>query len=244
MNCHEAGRLLDAYVDGELGVTEAATVVGHLEGCAACRARLASLESLGRLVRSVPYHAAPDRLRAAVGRVPKRARISTATLAWAAVVTLAVALGGAAGFRARQESRASLVLAEEIVNRHVSALKSNRLFDVGSSSQHTVKPWFQGKLDFSPPVADLATAGFPLLGGRVDVIAGRPVAALVYQRRAHIIEVFVWPAADRAAFSGARSIRGFQEQRWMQADLSLCAVSDLGDQELREFVKGFESSTR
>ena len=136
------------------------------------------------------------------------------------------------------------MLADEIVKRHVGALTSGHLFDVGSSSQHTVKPWFQGKLDFSPPVPDLAAAGFPLLGGRVDAIAGRPVAVLVYHRRAHIIQVFVWPEANRPTSSDARSIRGYQQRHWVQAAMSLSAVSDLADQELREFVQVFASSVQ
>jgi len=93
-------------------------------------------------------------------------------------------------------------------------------------------------------VADLAAAGFPLVGGRVDSVAGRPVAALVYQRREHVINVFVWPAASRMATSDVRSIRGFHERHWIQGDLSLWAVSDLNDQELHEFTAAFESSTR
>jgi anti-sigma factor RsiW len=244
MNCHDVGRRLDAYVDEELAPTEAASVADHLEGCAACRERIAALESLGHLIRSVPYHAAPDRLRTTIASAPRRARMTTTTLAWAAAVTLAVTLGGAAGFRARQTARATSVLAEDVVNRHVSALMNGHLFDVRSSNQHTVKPWFQGKLDFSPPVADLASFGFPLIGGRVDSIAGRPVAALVYQRRDHVINVFVWPAVDRTTTGDARSIRGFQERHWIHADLSLWAVSDLNDRELHEFAQAFESSNR
>ncbi len=118
------------------------------------------------------------------------------------------------------------------------------MFEVRSSNQHTVKPWFQGKLDVSPPVADLASVGFPLVGGRVDAIGGRRVAALVYQRREHVIDVFVSPARGGVATSDARSIRGFQERHWLQSDLSLWAVSDLNDRELAEFVRAFESATR
>jgi anti-sigma factor RsiW len=244
MNCHDAGRMLDAYIDNELAPAEAASIAVHIEDCAACRERLAALESLGRLIRSVPYHAAPDRLRRTIASAPRRPRMTATTLAWAAAVTLAVTLGGATAFRARQAARATSVLAENVVNRHVSALMSDHLFDVRSSNQHTVKPWFQGKLDFSPPVPDLASSGFPLVGGRLDTIAGRPVAALVYQRREHVIHVFVLPALDRTKTGDARSIRGFQERHWLQADFSLWAVSDLNDRELHEFAQAFESSTR
>jgi anti-sigma factor RsiW len=242
MNCHDAGRLLDAYIDDELGPAEAASIADHIEGCAACRQRLANRESLGRLVRSMPYHTAPDRLRTTIATTPRRARITPAALAWAAAAIIAVTLGGAAGFRARQTAQATAVLAENVVNQHVSALMSDRLFDVRSSNQHTVKPWFQGKLDFSPPVPDLA--GFPLIGGRVDAIGGRPAAALVYQRREHVINVFVLRTAGRMTTEDARSIRGFHERHWVQADLSLWAVSDLNDQELGDFTSAFQSSTR
>lgn len=243
MNCHDAGRMLDAYLDEELTAAEASSIASHLEGCVACRERLEALEALGHLVRRVPYHSAPPRLRAAVVSVPRRAHRKMTTLAWAASVTLAVALGASA-FRARQTEQTTAVLAEAVVNQHVSALMSGHLYDVESSNQHTVKPWFQGKLDFSPPVSDLTSAGFPLIGGRVDSIAGRSVAALVYQRRNHMIHVFVWPAVDRTTTEDARSIRGFQERHWRHADLSLWAVSDLNAQELHEFVQAFESSTR
>jgi anti-sigma factor RsiW len=244
MNCHDADRLLDAYIDDELGPAETASIADHIEGCAACRQRLANRESLGRLVRSVPYHAAPERLRTTIATTSRRARITPAALAWAAAVIIAVTLGGAAGFRARQTAQATAVLAENVVNQHVSALMSDHLFDVRSSNEHTVKPWYQGKLDFSPPVADLTSAGFPLIGGRLDSIAGRPAAALVYQRREHVINVFVLRTAGRTTTADARSIRGFHERHWVQADLSLWAVSDLNDQELGDFTSAFQSSTR
>ncbi|HEV3139061.1 MAG TPA: anti-sigma factor [Vicinamibacterales bacterium] len=244
MNCHEAGRMLDAYIDDELNSADTAAIAEHIEGCAACRQRLADLESLRRLLRSVPYHAAPTRLRTTIARAPKRARVTPQALAWAAAAAIVVAVAGAAAFRARQTTQATMLLAETVVTQHVSALTSNHLIDVRSTSEHTVKPWFQGKLDFSPPVADLTSAGFPLVGGRVDSIAGRSVAALVYQRRDHVITVFVLRAGDRTSAADARTIRGFQERHWTRADLSLWAVSDLNDRELTEFAHAFESSSR
>ena len=98
-----------------------------------------------------------------------------------------------------------------------------------------MKPWFLGKLDFSPPVEDFASIGFPLVGGRMDYVAGRPVAALVYQRRQHTINLFVWPAGDAGAAIDTRSIRGFHVRHWIHNGMSFWAVSDLNDQELDEF---------
>jgi len=210
MNCHEAARLIDAYVDDELAAAEAALVADHIEGCPMCRDRVAEREWLKPLVRSMPYHAAPARLRAAVAAARPQPRRSWQRLAWAAGLAIAVTAAGAVGVRARYTAQATTALAADVLDRHIAALASEHPFEVRSSSQHTVKPWFQGKLDFSPPVADLSAAGFPLLGGRVDVIGGRRVAALVYQRREHVIDVFVSPSRGGVAVSDTRSIRGFQ----------------------------------
>jgi len=209
-----------------------------------CRQRVAEREWLKPLVRSMPYHAAPARLRAAVAAARPQPRRSWHGLAWAAGLAIAVTAAGAVGVRARYTAQATTALAADVLDRHIAALASEHPFEVRSSSQHTVKPWFQGKLDFSPPVADLSAAGFPLLGGRRDINNNRRVAALVYQRREHVIDVFVSPSRGGVAVSDTRSIRGFQERHWIHADLSLWAVSDLNDRELAEFVQAFESAVR
>jgi anti-sigma factor RsiW len=236
MNCHEAGRLLDPYVDDELDAVQSTLIAEHVAHCAACGERLARLESLGRLVRSMPTYTAPDRLRSKVA-TRSWMRISPGLLAWAAGILIAVSLGGATAVRSWQSVRATSALAESVVDGHVRALMADRLVQVRSSNQHTVKPWFQGKLDFSPPVTDLSPSGFPLVGGRIDAIAGQTVAALVYQRREHVIDLFVWPAADGARIADGRSIRGFQEHHWTSGGMSLWAVSDLNDGELTDFVR-------
>jgi anti-sigma factor (TIGR02949 family) len=241
VNCSDVDRVLDAYGDHELAPADAADVRAHLDGCPTCRERAAARAALAHLIRRVPYYSAPDRLRVAVATLRPPARVvATRLLAWAAMVILAVSVGGTTvvrTVRARQAAAATTAAAQEVVGDHVRALTGEHLFDVRSTDQHTVKPWFLGKLNFSPPVVDLAPLGFPLVGGRVDSIGGRTVAALVYQRRLHTINLFVWPASDSSeAPTDSRSFRGFQVRHWTRDGMAFWAVSDLNDIELEQFV--------
>jgi anti-sigma factor (TIGR02949 family) len=238
MTCTEVLRLIDPYVDRELGAEDDDAVRGHLATCPTCPQKVANRERLGRLLRAAPYYSAPERLRATVASRTHRASVASRVSTWAAAAVLVLAVaGGAMMLRTYGVGRAtrSNVVAEEVVSDHVRSLMADHLFDVRSTDQHTVKPWFLGKLDYAPPVTDFAAAGFPLVGGRLDYIAGRPVAALVYQRQQHTINLYVWPSSDSASVDAATSIRGFHVEHWIRDGMSFWAVSDLNAAELAQF---------
>ena len=242
MRCHDVRAVIDAYVDGELGADEAANVARHLDTCSSCRRQLEERQALSALLRRMPYYDASPQLAAAVSRTTQAVSSRRRVQRWmAAAAVVVLGAGTIAGLRSVRRSQETSALAEAVIARHVEALAVAPLIQVASSDQHTVKPWFQGKLEFSPPVPDLTAAGFELVGGRIDRVGGRPAAVLVYKRRQHVIHVFVWPSDEGARSSDARTVRGFHERHWTSGDLSVWAVSDLNDDDLKTFVERFEA---
>jgi len=243
MSCEHVERDLDAYLDHELDATTAMDVRGHLNQCAACRRRVAEREALGRLVRAATYYSCPDRLRARVLARTARPKSVRRLLTWAAAAVVILSAGAGGMSLWRSAATRGDAIADEVVDSHVRSLMANHLFDVESTDQHTVKPWFLGKLDFSPPVADLASIGFPLVGGRLDYAGGRPVAALVYQRQRHAINVFVFPAPNAVLTrDSVQNLRGFQVHHWVHDRMAFWAVSDLNEAELTQFCEALEAS--
>ena len=236
---------LDAYLDGELAAVDARELEAHLAQCSECtRFRQGRLALRAAIAQRVPAFPASDalrqRVRAAVGaaaraRAPRRFIVRAAWRPLAVAASLAVVAVGS--WRLGLQRAAGETLADDVLASHIRSLMPGHLTDVPSSDQHTVKPWFNGKLDFSPPVYDFAGRGYPLLGGRLDYVDGRGVAALVYGRRQHLINVFLWPAARGvAAVPSTRTRQGYHLLHWATADYTYWVVSDLGLPELGDFA--------
>ncbi len=252
MRCDEVLPRLDAYLDGELAETERAPLRDHLQGCPDCGPEAAALERLRDGIRSsAPVYRAPDALRSqirfairreAAESAPAAASRAPGWLAYAASIMLAVAVGSGGTFVLLGDRQTDAIGAE-IIDSHLRSLLGTHLTDVASSDQHTVKPWFAGRTDLSPPAVDLAAEGFPLIGGRLDLIAGKPVPALVYKRREHVINVFVLPAShgDRGE---ALTHYGYNLRHWDEGDLGFWAVTDAAPTELAEFERLFRAATK
>ena len=247
MECKNAQILIDGYLDRELDPVRTLEMEDHLHGCAVCSQSYKDHQVLSEGLRtSSVYFKAPaglqKRIQRAVGQAAAKAESAPRWLSWS-WVRMAAPLAAAAlvlftlapFFRGPSTEE---ILTREVVSGHVRSLMANHLADVPSSDQHTVKPWFNGKLDFSPPVQDLATQGFPLVGGRLDYLDNRPVAALIYQRAKHLINVFIWPSSE-SSDSGIKSEtrQGYHVFHWTRSGMTFWAVSDLEESQLQEFVQ-------
>jgi anti-sigma factor RsiW len=240
LGCRELGDLVHAYADGELDVVRSAEMERHLPGCAACTRTLRDLQALRSSLRTDGLYApAPARLRRrarSLLRRAGRARRSVPVLRWAsagAALAVAASLAWILVGIPRIDGPADDPIIEEIISSHLRSLEPGHLTDVASSDQHTVKPWFAGRVDFSPPVTDLAGSGFPLLGARVDYLEGRRVAALVYGRNKHVINVLVRPASGEPDQPLLRhAALGYNVLRWTHSGMAYAVVSDLNESEL------------
>jgi anti-sigma factor RsiW len=250
MECEEVRPLLDAYLDGEVAEAERTLVRDHIEDCAECGPEAAALERFrDGIRRAAPVYRAPQALRSSVRSAVRReaaaarpaAMRASGWLAYAASILLAVAVGSGGTFLLTGERQENTV-ANEVIDSHLRSLLGDHLTDVASSDKHTVKPWFAGRTDLSPPGVDLATEGFPLIGGRLDLIQGKPVPALVYRAGKHIINVFVLPARP-GDLGETLPRRGYTLRHWKEDDIGYWAVSDASPDEFEKFEHAFRAAS-
>ena len=255
MNCAECETLIHALIDGELDAGHVRDVEAHVATCAACAEKLTAFRVMhaamaaADLKQKAPAHLR-NRIEAALPLPPQQSSAPiTAPRKFFAPSRRSFFGGFAAGSALSAAIAATVALAvfsgdrdqtvaDEVVSAHIRSLQPGHLMDVETSDQHTVKPWFDGKVDVAPPVIDLTAEGFTLLGGRLDYIDGEPVASVIYKRRKHVINLFV--AQRLGAAHGnvtARTIQGYNVQHWSAGGLNFWAVSDLDPVELGEFVQ-------
>ena len=249
MTCDEAEILLHALIDGELDAGHARAVEEHIAGCPRCAAQLRAYREMSKAVAGADVrYKAPLELRRRIEASlpqPKQAPSRRAVLRGFAMgsAVSAIAATGLVAIILRSDDEARIET--EVVSAHLRSLQAGHLTDVLSTDQHTVKPWFNGKLDVAPPVIDLTAQGFTLIGGRLDYVDTRPIGAIVYRRRAHVINLFVaqTASAERRA-AKIETIQGFNIRRWSERGLNYWAVSDLAADELAEFGEKFEASMK
>jgi anti-sigma factor RsiW len=236
--------LVQAELDGELDAAQAAALEAHRVGCSICQAAQTELLRARELLRGEAYETTPDDVRARVMARLRQAEprpMPTPARRWRWVFP---SLGGFGLGAACAAALALLIvlpqrsdLADQLVAGHIRALQPGHLEDVVSTDQHTVKPWFDGRLDFAPPVRDFAADGFPLKGGRLDYLDGRPVAALIYQRDKHVIDVFVWPESAGVQHLASKIVvQGYNVVHWTAEGMNFWAVSDVERGQLDDFA--------
>ncbi len=244
MSCEEIRKQVDARLHGELSEAETQRFDDHLVGCAECRGLLERRTALREtLKREMGSFEAPADLRKLLVTAARDAQVEVRAIrpirpsaAWWIGVAAALAIVAIGSWQLGARRSDGALMSEVVLESHVRSLLGQHLTDVTSTDQHTVKPWFNGKLDFSPPVSDFVGQGYPLLGGRLEYLGGKQVAALVYERRKHLINVFLWPtAAGNSAGRASGSMNGYHLLHWTRPDFTYWIVSDLGEAELEEF---------
>jgi anti-sigma factor RsiW len=248
MTCDEAEILLHALIDGELDAGHAREVEDHIAGCPRCAAQLQAYREMSKAVAGAGLrYTAPLALRRRIEaalpqtRAPSRRAVLRGFAMGSAVSAIAATGLVAIVLRSDDEQR----ILSEVVSAHLRSLQAGHLTDVISTDQHTVKPWFNGKLDVAPPVVDLTAQGFTLIGGRLDYVDARAIGAIVYRRRAHVINLFVAQTASAERHAAKiETMQGFNIRRWSERGLNYWAVSDLAADELAEFGEKFETAMR
>ncbi len=249
MTCDEAEILLHALIDGELDAGHAREVEDHIAGCAACAAALRDYREMGKAVAGADLrYKAPLELRRRIEASLPRAqpapnrRAVLRGFAMGSAVS-AIAATGLVAIVLRNDDQSRIT--SEIVSAHLRSLQAGHLTDVISTDQHTVKPWFNGRLDVAPPVIDLTALGFTLIGGRLDYIDARPVGAIVYRRRLHVINLFVAQTANTESRAAkTETFQGFNVRSWSEGGLNYWAVSDIAADELAEFSEKFQGAMK
>lgn len=245
MDCKQVRLIIHGYVDGEIDAITMARIESHANNCADCQRRLSEQATLRAAINTAsPYYTAPASLQQRIQAGLRASKIrrwpafshNSRWLSLSAVTSSVAVLSLGVALLLTTPSSDEL-LAREIVASHIRSLMVDHLTDVQSTDQHTVKPWFMGQLDFSPPVDDLAAKGFLLVGGRMDYIDNRQVAALVYKRRKHVINLFIAPATDEHTINIRTQRRqGYAIYEWTKAGMHFWAVSDVSESDLAQFV--------
>jgi anti-sigma factor RsiW len=246
MRCDECDELLDAHLDGELPIEEARDIDAHLAGCPVCAREHATRLATHQLVsETLVRYTAPDvlkaRIRSALASPHSADPAPRATRSWWRLAVAGIAIAAASSLLTLAAARRTAThdVTEELLASHVRSLMPGHLIDIASTDQHQVKPWFNGRVDLSPPVPNLDSAGFPLVGGRADYIAGHQVPVIVYGRRRHIINVYAWPSAGSDPSDEAATRNGYHLVHWRRDGVDYWAVSDLSSPELHAFVELF-----
>jgi anti-sigma factor RsiW len=242
--CEDRALLLGALVDGELDAANVALAEAHVARCDGCREEVERLQAIRSLLRGDGVrHGAPEALRKRIAALPELT--PPATTPEAVPRWLGPAFGGALAATLAtvlQLQPGQSAIDRELVSSHVRSLQPGHLVDVPTSDRHLVKPWFNGRIAFAPPVPELADQGFPLAGGRLDAIDGKTAAAIVYHRRLHTVNVFVWPRDAGEERTATQD--GFAVREWHEGGLTFAAVSDIPPEELRQFERLYRTRSR